>query len=82
MVALLYGSGLRSAELWALRIKDIDFSSNNIIVRSGIFRRHHLHPTALGRHVRQLEYPLQIYSKNARKKGDHAAAKREMFERD
>tara|TARA_R110001592_G_scaffold272904_2_gene539765 strand:+ start:1798 stop:2739 length:942 start_codon:yes stop_codon:yes gene_type:complete len=127
MVALLYGSGLRSAELLALRIKDIDFSSNNIIVRSGkgdkdrstmlpqqlvpelkrqvaqvellheqdladgfgevylpnaldrkspsaakeiawqylfpasrigkdprsgVFRRHHLHPTALGRHIR------------------------------
>ncbi len=127
MVALFYGSGLRSAELLALRIKDIDFSSNNIIVRSGkgdkdrptmlpqqlvaelkrqiarvellheqdladgfgkvylpkalsrkspsaakeiawqylfpasrigkdprsgVFRRHHLHPTALGRHIR------------------------------
>jgi integron integrase len=35
MVALLYGSGLRSAELLALRIKDVDFGSNNIIVRSG-----------------------------------------------
>ncbi|TQV72568.1 integron integrase [Exilibacterium tricleocarpae] len=35
MVELLYGSGLRSAELLSLRIKDIDFGSSNIIVRSG-----------------------------------------------
>lgn len=35
MVELLYGSGLRSAELLSLRVKDIDFDSNNIIVRSG-----------------------------------------------
>jgi len=35
MVELMYGSGLRSAELLSLRIKDIDFSSSNIIVRSG-----------------------------------------------
>ncbi|MBQ0798206.1 MAG: integron integrase [Porticoccaceae bacterium] len=34
-VELMYGSGLRSAELLSLRIKDIDFGSNNIIVRSG-----------------------------------------------
>jgi integron integrase len=34
-VELLYGSGLRLAELLSLRIKDIDFGSNNIIVREG-----------------------------------------------
>lgn len=34
-VELLYGTGLRLAELLSLRVKDIDFSSNNIIVRSG-----------------------------------------------
>lgn len=34
-VELMYGSGLRSAELLSLRIKDIDFGSNNIFVRSG-----------------------------------------------
>ncbi|WP_237067474.1 integron integrase [Microbulbifer guangxiensis] len=34
-VLLLYGSGLRSAELLALRVKDIDFGSRNIVVRSG-----------------------------------------------
>ncbi|USD20466.1 integron integrase [Microbulbifer variabilis] len=32
---LMYGSGLRSAELLSLRIKDIDFDSNNIFVRGG-----------------------------------------------
>lgn len=35
MINLLYGCGLRSAELLSLRIKDIDFGSNNIIVRAG-----------------------------------------------
>lgn len=35
MVALLYGCGLRSAEVLSLRIKDVDFGSNNIYVRSG-----------------------------------------------
>jgi len=35
MIELLYGSGLRSAELLSLRIKDVDFGSSNIIVRSG-----------------------------------------------
>lgn len=34
-VELLYGSGLRSAELLSLRVKDIDFGSNNIYVRGG-----------------------------------------------
>lgn len=34
-VQLLYGAGLRSAELLSLRVKDIDFASNNIFVRAG-----------------------------------------------
>ncbi|WP_308368218.1 MULTISPECIES: integron integrase [unclassified Microbulbifer] len=34
-VELMYGSGLRCAELLSLRIKDIDFGSNNIFVRGG-----------------------------------------------
>jgi integron integrase len=34
-VELMYGTGLRSAELLSLRIKDIDFGSNNIVVRGG-----------------------------------------------
>jgi len=35
MVQLMYGTGLRQAELLSLRVKDIDFSSNNIFIRSG-----------------------------------------------
>ncbi|WP_445365043.1 integron integrase [Microbulbifer sp. ANSA001] len=34
-IELMYGSGLRSAELLSLRIKDVDFGSNNIFVRGG-----------------------------------------------
>lgn len=34
-VELLYGTGLRQAELLSLRIKDVDFGSNNIYVRCG-----------------------------------------------
>lgn len=34
-VELLYGAGLRSAEMLSLRVKDIDFGSNNIFVRGG-----------------------------------------------
>lgn len=35
MVELMYGTGLRSAELLSLRVKDIDFGSNNVFVRAG-----------------------------------------------
>ncbi len=35
MASLLYGSGLRLTECMQLRIKDIDFNLNEIIVRSG-----------------------------------------------
>ena len=35
MVELMYGTGVRSAELLSLRVKDIDFGSNNIFVRAG-----------------------------------------------
>jgi integrase len=35
MASLLYGSGLRLTECLKLRIKDIDFSLNEIIVRAG-----------------------------------------------
>ena len=35
MVELMYGAGLRCAELLSLRIKDIDFGSSNVIVRGG-----------------------------------------------
>lgn len=35
MVELMYGSGLRSAELLSLRVKDLDFDSGNLFVRGG-----------------------------------------------
>ena len=35
MASLLYGSGLRLSECMSLRIKDIDFDLNEIIVRAG-----------------------------------------------
>lgn len=34
-VALLYGSGLRLLECLRLRVKDVDFASNEIVVRAG-----------------------------------------------
>ena len=34
-VGLMYGTGMRSAELLSLRVKDIDFGSSNIFVRAG-----------------------------------------------
>ncbi|WP_346839365.1 integron integrase [Microbulbifer sp. SAOS-129_SWC] len=35
MVELMYGSGVRCAELLSLRIKDLDFDSGNLFVRGG-----------------------------------------------
>ena len=35
MVELMYGTGMRKSELLSLRVKDIDFASNNIVVRAG-----------------------------------------------
>lgn len=35
MIVLMYGSGLRTAEVCSLRIKDIDFEMNQIVVREG-----------------------------------------------
>ena len=35
MVMLLYGAGLRLMECLELRVKDIDFTTNQIVVRAG-----------------------------------------------
>ena len=35
MASLLYGSGMRLMEYVRLRVKDIDFSNNRVIVRDG-----------------------------------------------
>ena len=48
MVMLLYGAGLRLTECLQLRVKDIDFTSNQIVVRAGKGDkdRHTMLPTA------------------------------------
>jgi len=35
MASLLYGSGLRLMECLRLRVKDVDFGQNHIVVREG-----------------------------------------------
>lgn len=35
IVALLYGAGLRLSECLDLRVKDVDFGANQIVVRNG-----------------------------------------------
>ena len=49
MVMLLYGAGLRLLECLQLRVKDIDFTSNQIVVRAGKGDkdRHTMLPTAV-----------------------------------
>src|SRR5438445_5480918 len=57
MVILLYGAGLRLMECCSLRIKDVDFSRNEIVIRAGKGDkdRHTMLPTAikesLSRHI-------------------------------
>src|SRR5438874_5994287 len=48
MVLLLYGAGLRLLECAQLRIKDVDFAANQLVVRSGKFAKDRvtLFPTA------------------------------------
>jgi integrase len=49
MAMLLYGAGLRLMECSRLRVKDIDFTSNQIVVRAGKGNkdRHTMLPTAM-----------------------------------
>jgi integrase len=49
MAMLLYGAGLRLMECLRLRVKDIDFTSNQIVVRAGKGDkdRHTMLPTAV-----------------------------------
>ncbi len=66
-VELMYGAGLRSAELLSLRIKDIDFSSNNILVRSGKGgkdRTTMLPQRLIPELIRQIERVKQLHSQD------------------
>jgi hypothetical protein len=39
-------------EALRLRVKDLDFGRRKLLVRTGVFRRHHLHPSRIQRAVR------------------------------
>jgi integron integrase len=59
MACLLYGGGLRLLECARLRVKDVDFAANHIVIRSGKGNRDRL--TVLPRLVREpLRRHLQI----------------------
>jgi len=61
MVALLYGAGLRQAECLALRVKDVDFTYRQILVRDGKGGRDRV--TMLPENILQ---PLQAHLGNVR----------------
>ena len=48
MARLLYGSGLRLCECVNLRVKDLDFDRNQILVRDGKGFKDRIHNAALG----------------------------------
>ena len=56
IAALMYGAGLRLAEAVRLRVRDIDFKADEIIVRdvkTGAIDRRSLLPAAIEKHLRQ-----------------------------
>ena len=55
MVSILYGSGLRLMECIRLRVQDIDFGSNQIIVRDGKGNKDRVTmlPASLKEHIKQ-----------------------------
>ena len=64
MGALLYGSGLRLMECLRLRVKDIDFDYNQVLIRSGKGnkdRRSMLPQKCLDPLKRQIEYVRQLH---------------------
>ena len=70
MGELLYGSGLRLMELLRLRVKDIDFGYNQILVREskGMRERHTVLPNRLKR-------PLQLHLARVRELHRHDLAR-------
>jgi integron integrase len=69
MASMLYGSGLRLLECAHLRVKDLDFESQKIVVRDGKGRkdRHTLLPT-------KLAAPLRAHLKDMRRQFDDDVA--------
>lgn len=65
MVIIMYGAGLRLMECLRLRIKDVDFSSNQILVREGKGNKNRL--AMLPSIVKQplIEYPKRVCAKKA-----------------
>jgi integron integrase len=64
---LMYGTGLRLMECLCLRIQDIDFEENHILVRNGKGSkdRHTMLPTALKKDLRaQVEYAVGLHQKD------------------
>jgi integrase len=60
MALLLYGAGLRLLECCRLRVKDVDFAANQIVIRDGKGRKDRVTmlpaaaKTVLGRHIDQV----------------------------
>ena len=71
MGELLYGSGLRLMELLRLRVKDIDFGYNQILVREskGMRERHTVLPN-------RLKQPLQLHLARVRELHRHDLARK------
>lgn len=70
MATLLYGSGLRLMECACLRVKDIDFSMNEIVVRAGKGNkdRHTMLPAAVKKSLsKHLEFVKRQHEQDLRK---------------
>ena len=70
MAILLYGGGLRLMECCRLRVKDIDFSRNEIVIRAGKGDkdRHTMLPAAIKEHLfKQIEANRSQYQEDLRK---------------
>ena len=66
IVKILYGSGLRGIECVRLRVKDIDFEMNQIVVRDGKGQKDRI--TMLPKNIKHLLKEHMIYVKNLHEK--------------
>jgi len=55
MATLLYGAGLRLMECIRLRVKDVDFSYNQIVVRDGKGHKDRVTMLPLGTRLRPID---------------------------